>query len=182
MRLKREFIDVLKGRISSEYQTNDSDSSWRPTKKTEYSGYEESTGSVVSKKKRKKVNYDDDSEGEDSQHESSKKCKSSMLWKFEDDVDLIEIFIRTQYGGLKVKTKSLLLEHIENAKISRDLKVPPIDSFGGYTDPSDFINLFDGCIDFFGNSEAARYRFFSTCLKGTPLHWFNNLQPRSIYL
>lgn len=77
-------------------------------------------------------------------------------------------------------TESPLMERIENAKINRDLKVPPIDSFDGSTDPSDFINLFDGRMDFFGHSEVARCRFFSTCLKGTALHWFNNLQPRSI--
>lgn len=35
-------------------------------------------------------------------------------------------------------------------------------------------------MDFFGHSEVARWRFFSTCLKGTTLNWFNNLQPRSI--
>lgn len=35
-------------------------------------------------------------------------------------------------------------------------------------------------MDFFGHLEVAGWRFFSTCLKGMALHWFNNLQPRSI--
>lgn len=50
----------------------------------------------------------------------------------------------------------------------------------GTTDPSDFINLFDGRIDFSGHLEVERCHFFSTCLKGTTLHWYNNLPPRSI--
>ncbi|XP_074369539.1 uncharacterized protein LOC141710961 [Apium graveolens] len=77
-------------------------------------------------------------------------------------------------------SESPLSVKIENAKINRDLKVPPINSFDGSTDPSDFINLFDGRMDFFGHSEMARCRFFSTCLKGTALNWFNNLPPQSI--
>lgn len=95
--------------------------------------------------------------------------------KFEEDVALIKNFIRTQSGGLEVITESPLAEYTENAKINRDLKVPPIESFDGSTDPSDFINLFEGRMDLFGHSKVARCHFFSTCL-----HWFNNLQPRSI--
>lgn len=79
-----------------------------------------------------------------------------------------------------MNTESPLAEYNENAKINRDLKVPPIESFDGSTDPTDFINLFDGKMNFYGHSEVARSRFFSTFLKGTTLHWFINLQPRSI--
>lgn len=35
-------------------------------------------------------------------------------------------------------------------------------------------------MSFFGHSEVARCRFFSTCLKGTALHWFNGLPPWSV--
>ncbi|XP_074342795.1 uncharacterized protein LOC141680478 [Apium graveolens] len=99
--------------------------------------------------------------------------------KLADDLSLIKNYIRTQSGGIEVPSESPLSVKIKNAKINRDLKVPPIESFDGSTDPSDFINLFDGRMDFFGHSEVDRCRFFSICLKGTALYWFNNLQPRS---
>lgn len=180
LKLQRELSDVSEGKVSSEYQTEDYDSSWKPTTEAEYSSYEESTSSHASKRKRKKQTYEEDSEEEASQKEDHKGRKLTRQAKFEEDMALIKNFIRTQSGGLEVVTESPLAEYIENAKINRDLKVPPIESFDGSTDPSDFINLFDGRMDFFGHSEVARCRFFSTCLKGTALHWFNNLQPRSI--
>lgn len=34
---------------------------------------------------------------------------------------------------------------------------------------------------FYGHSETARCQFFSTCLRGTALRWYNNLRPRLIY-
>lgn len=147
---------------------------------TKYFGYKESSGSFSSKKRKKKTLENNDSEEEGSQLEGPRKQKSSRQEKFEEDVALLKNFIRTQSGGLEVISESPLAELIENAKINRELKVPPIESFDGSTDPSDFINLFDGRMDFFGHSEVARCRFFLTCLKGTALNWFNNLQPRSI--
>lgn len=54
LKLQRELSDVSEGRVSSEYQTKDYDASWRPTTEMEYSGYEESSGSYASKRKRKK--------------------------------------------------------------------------------------------------------------------------------
>lgn len=55
------------GRVLSKYQTEDYDYLWKPTAETEYSGYEESTGSFVSKKKRKKETDSNYSEEEESQ-------------------------------------------------------------------------------------------------------------------
>lgn len=120
------------------------------------------------KRKKKRVSNEDSSK------------ESSKLSKLKDDIALVKSFIRTQSGGLETPLESPLSEEIEHAKINRDLKVPPIELFDGSSDPSDFINVFDGRMSFFGHSEVARCRFFSTCLKGTALHWFNNLTPHSI--
>lgn len=66
LRLQCELSDVSEGRISSEYQTEDYDSSWKSTAETEYLGYEESSGSFASKRKRKKQTNSNDSEEEGS--------------------------------------------------------------------------------------------------------------------
>lgn len=71
-------------------------------------------------------------------------------------------------------------EIFENAKIDRHLKIPSLNQFDGFTDPSGSINLFDIRINFFEHTEIARCRFFYTCLKGIVLKWFNNLPPRPI--
>lgn len=66
---------------------------------------------------------------------------SSKLSKFEDDIALIKSCIRIQSRGLEITTEVPLSENTENVKINRDLKVPLIESFNVFTDPSDFINL-----------------------------------------
>lgn len=139
--LQREFSNVSESRISSEYQTEDYDSSWRPTVDMEYSGYEESSGSYASKIKRKKQTESNDSEEEGSHLVGLRGRKSMRHAKFEEDVALIKNFIRTQSGGLKATSESPLAEYIENAKINRDLKVPPIKSLDESTDPADLIKI-----------------------------------------
>lgn len=95
IRLQRELNNVSEGRVSSEYQTEDYDSSWRPTAETEYSCYEVSSGSFAFKKKRKKHTEGNDSEEEGSQLEGPKGRKPTRQAKFEEDVTLIKKFIRT---------------------------------------------------------------------------------------
>lgn len=68
--------------------------------------------------------------------------------KFEDDVALVKNFIQTKSFILKISLESPLVEDLEKEKINKFLKVPPIELFDGSTDPSDFINLFDGRMDF----------------------------------
>lgn len=55
-----------------------------------------------------------------------------------------------------------------------------MDHFDESSDPSGFLNTFDERMAFYGHSETARCQFFSTCLQGTALRWYNNLPPRSI--
>ncbi|KAL8135551.1 hypothetical protein AgCh_010260 [Apium graveolens] len=140
-------------RMSLEHQTTEYDSTWLPSKQSTFSEYEESTGSLYSKRKKEKEEADDISEDDESFHSASKRQQTSKLSKLADDLSLIKNYIRTQSGGIEVASESPLSVKIENAKINRDLKVPPIESFDGSSDPSDFINLFDGWIDFFGHSE-----------------------------
>lgn len=180
LRLQPEYSEVSEDHKSLENQTTEFDSTWFPSKLSNFSEYEESTGSLYSKRKKEKEEADDVSEDDESFHSASKRQQTSKLSKLVDDLSLIKNYIRTQSGGIEVASESPLSVKIENAKINRDLKAPPIESFDGSSDPSDSINLFDKRMDFFGHSEVARCRFFSTCLKGTSLNWFNNLQPRSI--
>lgn len=64
--------------------------------------------------------------------------------------------------------------------IDRSLKTPSHDHFDESSNPSGFLNTFDGRMAFYGHSEVARCQFFSTCLQGTTLRRYNNLQLRSI--
>lgn len=126
-------------------------------KQSTFFKYEESTGSLYSKRKKEKVDDVDTSEEDESYIVGSKHRHFSKLTKLADDLSLIKNYIRTQSEGMKVASKSPLPVKTENANINRELKVPYIDSFDGYADPSYFINLFDGRMDFFGHSEIARY-------------------------
>ena len=177
-RLQLELEHASEGRVSTEYQTEERESSWRQSGDSTYSGQEESTASFSSKHRRKRRPADDDSEEEGPQRSS--KLRPPDLSKLQDDVALCKNFIRTHSTGLEVSHESPLSEDIESSKIDRRLKVPPIEQFDGSSDPADFINLFDGRMSFYGHSDVARCRFFYTCLKGTALKWFNNLPPRSI--
>ena len=115
-----------------------------------------------------------------SRYAEGNKHRDKDISKLQSDFAVFKDFMRTQTGGVELPSESPLSEDIENAKIDRHLKIPSIDQFDGSTDPSDFINLFDGRMSFCGHPDVARCRFFYTCLKGTTLQWFNNLPPRSI--
>lgn len=134
------------------------------------------SGSFSSRCRRRRPTVDEDiSDKEESQWGSTKRTSITSLIKQQDDVALCKDLIRSPFR------ESTIWEYRKhNDGINRELKVPPIEQLYGSSDHSDFIRLFDGCISFFGHSEIATFRFFSTCLKGTALCWFNNLPPRSI--
>lgn len=111
--------------------------------------------------------------------ESSDSFWPEDFTKLQDDVAQMRNLIQNPSAG-EISTESPLTRAIEKARIDRTLKTPSVDQFDGSSDPTSFLNTFDGRMSFYGPSEVARCRFFSTCLKGTTLRWYNNLPPRSI--
>ncbi|XP_074362650.1 uncharacterized protein LOC141702951 [Apium graveolens] len=99
--------------------------------------------------------------------------------KMQEDMAQLRDLVKTQ-SRFEALVESPLSRSIEKAKIDRNLKPPTLDQFDGSTDPSGFLNTFDGRMAFYGHSEVARCQFFSTCLQGTTLCWYNNLPSRSI--
>ncbi|XP_074352203.1 uncharacterized protein LOC141691377 [Apium graveolens] len=99
--------------------------------------------------------------------------------KMQEDMAQLRDLVKMQ-SRFEAPVESPLSRSIEKAKIDRTLKTPTVDQFDGSTDPSGFLNTFDGRMAFYGHSEVARCQFFSTCLQGTALHWYNNLPSRSI--
>ncbi|XP_074377708.1 uncharacterized protein LOC141719230 [Apium graveolens] len=99
--------------------------------------------------------------------------------KMQEDMAQLRDLVKTQ-SRFEAPVESPLSRSIEKAKIYRTLKTPALDQFDGSTDPSGFLNTFDGRMASYGHSEVARCQFFSTCLQGTALRWYNNLPSRSI--
>lgn len=87
--------------------------------------------------------------------------------------------IHTQ-SRFETPAESRLSRSIEKSKIDGTLKTPAIDQFDGSADPLWVLNTFDGRMAFYGHSKVAWCQFFSTCLQGTTLRWYNNLPPRWI--
>ena len=69
-RLQQELEHAPEGRVSTEYQTEERESSWRQSGDSTYSGQEKSTASFSSKHRRKRRPVDDDSEEEGPQRTS----------------------------------------------------------------------------------------------------------------
>lgn len=78
-----------------------------------------------------------------------RKSRSENRTKY--DVVLFKNFIRAHSGGTDVPSESPPLREIEKSKVNTNLKVPFINQFNDYTDPSDFVQLFD-------SGERARIR------------------------
>lgn len=111
--------------------------------------------------------------------ESSGFITPEELARMQEEMAQMRDYMRTQ-SGFEAPIESPLVRNIEIAKIDRTLKTLSLDHFDGSSDPSGFLNTFDGRMAFYGHSETARCQFFSTCLQGTALRWYNNLPPRSI--
>ena len=165
---------------ASEYQTEE-DPEWQ---QSAFSGDSAEGGSssdkqdISSQRKKKRTTSSIDTMSRRSET-SEGSWQQEEFTKLQNDIALCKDFIRTQ-SGAEIPSESPLSEDLEGAKINRRLKIPPINQFDGSTDPSDFLNTFDGRMAFYGHSDVARCRFFCTCLQGTALKWFNNLAPRSI--
>ena len=119
-RLQEELDRVSEGRVSSEYQTNEHESSWRQSGDNHHRG-EDSSASFNSRRRRRPSSSDEESEGGESQRSS--RSRPSDITKLQDDVALCKDFIRTHSGGLEVPHESPLSDDIENSKIDRRLKV-----------------------------------------------------------
>lgn len=111
--------------------------------------------------------------------ESSEFITPEEFARMHDEMAQMRDYMRTQ-SGFEAPIESPLARNIEVAKIDRTLKTPSLDHFDRSSDPSGFLNTFDGRMAFYGHSEMARCQFFSTFLQGTALRWYNNLPPRSI--
>nr|XP_017245509.1 PREDICTED: uncharacterized protein LOC108217176 [Daucus carota subsp. sativus] len=164
---------------SAEYQTEDHDPSWRPSANSKQSYREDSEGSYSSRRHKRRSTHEN-REDEDSETSDAKSQKSSDMDRFREEFALMKEQLKSQPRGFDFPSGNPLSIDIENAKIDRNIKIPSVELFDGSTDPSDFLNMFDGRMSFCGHSEVARCRFFGTCLKGTALTWYNNLPPRSI--
>lgn len=175
-RLQKELNEVSEGRVSSEYQIENCESSWRTSTESDFTKTEESSGSFSSKRRKRRIEHDESSEDKD-YYKERKSAPSNLT---EDDVLLFKDFIRTRSGEIEVSSESPLSKRIERTKIKRDLKVPSINQFDGSADPADFIHLFDCHMAFYGHSDEVKCQYFSTCLKGPALMWYNNLLARSI--
>lgn len=160
-----------RGHISFKYRTENYEHQWRASMGSEFIKTEKSLGSFSSKRRKLRVEHDESSEDED----YYKERKSTSANLTEDDVLMFKDFIKTHSGETDVSLKSPLSKRIERAKINKDLKVPSIDQFDGSANPAYFIHLFDGRMAFYGHSDVARCHYFSTCLKGPALMWYNNL-------
>lgn len=91
--------------------------------------------------------------------ESSESFRSEDIAKIREDLEACRTFIRNQ-AGQEISSESPLSRDIEIARIDRTLKMPSLDHFDGTSDPSGFLNTFDGRMAFFGHSEVARCQFF----------------------
>lgn len=75
-RLKKELEEVSGGRVSSEYQTENYESSWRTSIGSEYMRGEESSGSFSSRRHKHMMEVDESSDDEDyyKERKSSHTC------------------------------------------------------------------------------------------------------------
>ncbi|XP_074326812.1 uncharacterized protein LOC141664756 [Apium graveolens] len=113
------------------------------------------------------------------QTESIESISHEEFAKMQEEIAQMLTLMRNQ-AGFETVSESPLSLVLEKARIDMTLKTPTLDHFDGSSDPLAFLNTFDGRMAFFGHSEVARCQFFSTCLQGTTLRWYNNLPPRSI--
>lgn len=137
--------------------------------------YEESTESVhtIPQTRRRRTSS---SEEVSQRTESTELITPEELARMQDDMAQLRDHVRAQ-SGFDVVSESPLTRAVETARIDRTLKIPSIDQFDGSSDPSGFLNTFDGRMALYGHSEITRCQFFSTCLQGTSLRWYNNLPP-----
>ncbi|KAL8094931.1 hypothetical protein AgCh_036442 [Apium graveolens] len=113
------------------------------------------------------------------QTESTESISHEEFAKMQEEISQMHTIMRNQ-SGFETVSESPLSLVLEKSRIDRTLKTPALDHFDGSSDPLAFLNTFDGRMAFFGHSEVARCQFFSTCLQGTALRWYNNFPPRSI--
>ena len=66
-------------------------------------------------------------------------------------------------------------ENIMRTPNPRKVKVPPIEHYGGTTDPIDYLEAFKAQMSVQTGSEVAWCKFFPTILKGLALTWFMEL-------
>lgn len=108
LRLQKELEDVSGGRLSSEYQTEEYESSWRPSKGSEYMYTEDSSSSFSS---RRKKNEDQEIMILQTKKTSIEKGKRGL--RASSSCKMTSLSIKTSYGHTQEESRSLLRAHCQ---------------------------------------------------------------------